>query len=81
MIMTLLAIISWLAMICTVAGTGLTASESPKVRFWGFVLYVIDSVLWITYGIPCGQYALVTQNLFLIVLSLVGVRNNRKKKL
>lgn len=72
--------LSWLALICAVSGRGLTASKKSKLRFWGFVAYVLGSLLWISYGIPSEQYALVVQNMILICFSIVGLKNNFGKE-
>jgi hypothetical protein len=76
----ILLILSWMALACAVSGRALTAMTTNKSRFWGFVAYVIGSLLWISYGIPSGQYALVVQNFILIGFSIIGLKNNFKNK-
>ena len=76
----LIMMLSWAAMACAISGRAFTALKSSRMRFWGFVAYVIGSILWIMYGIPNHQTALVIQNLVLIFFSFVGLKNNWKSK-
>lgn len=69
--------ISYLAAILAITGRALTASKNNKLRYWGFVSYIVGSIAWITYSALFFQWALLIQNIILIGFSLVGLKNNK----
>jgi hypothetical protein len=73
----MIAIVSYLAAIAAISGRGFTAAKSSKLRFWGFVCYIVGSLLWIGYSAVAGQWALLIQNVILIGFSIVGLKNNK----
>ena len=47
--------------------------HSTRVTGWGFVLFLIGSVLWVTAGLREGDNALATQNVVLFFINCLGI--------
>ena len=77
--MTLVLLVSYLAAIAAISGRAFTACTTDRARFWGFISYIVGSLLWITYSAFSGQWALLIQNVILIGFSILGLYNNYKK--
>lgn len=76
----MIVIISYLAAVAAISGRAFTACKTNKARYWGFIAYIIGSILWITYSAFTGQWALLIENIILIGFSVMGLRNNRDIK-
>jgi hypothetical protein len=69
--------LSYMAAVAAIAGRGLTAGKNNKIRFWGFIAYIVGSILWIAYSGFNAQWALLIQNVILIGFSVLGLWNNK----
>lgn len=66
--------ISWIATIATVLAASLTASNlGARITGYGFVIFTVGSIAWLTLGTMSGQPALVWTNAVLTVLNLFGI--------
>lgn len=67
-------IATWAAPIATTIAALMTASNlSSRVTGWGFVVFTVGSLAWLTLGISTGQPSLIWQNVILTVLNLFGI--------
>ena len=68
------SIASWVAPIATTIAALMTASNlGSRITGWGFVVFTIGSIGWITLGLATHQPNLVWQNAILTVLNLFGI--------
>lgn len=72
--------VDYIAMIFAVSGAFLTAMPTNKLRFRGFIGYIIANVLWVTWAFaqPSILWAIVAQNSVFLVPAALGAWNNRK---
>jgi hypothetical protein len=63
-------------MLVTVAAAWYVASGNPKRRKWGFWLFLVSNVLWVTWGVHAQTYALITLQLCLAAMNVRGERRN-----
>lgn len=67
-------IAGWVAPIATAIAAIMTASNlGTKVTGWGFVVFTIGSLAWITVAIATGQTNLLLTNGFLTLVNIVGI--------
>ena len=67
-------IATWLAPIATTIAALMTASNlGTRITGWGFVVFTIGSLAWLTLGIATGQSNLLWQNIILTALNLFGI--------
>lgn len=71
-----LDIIQWPAMAVTVVASYLVASLSDRKRKWGFWLFLLSNVLWVTWGWHDEAWALVTLQVCLAAMNIRGVKKN-----
>ena len=65
---------TWVAPIATTFAALLTASNlGSRVTGWGFVVFTIGSIAWLSLGIATGQSNLLWQNIVLTALNLFGI--------
>ena len=76
--MQILDLIQWPAMLVTVIASWLVASQSKRKREAGFWVFLFSNVLWITWGLHDGAYALVALQLSLAALNIRGAFKNEK---
>lgn len=70
----MLDLLSWAATIATVVAASLTASNlGTRITGYGFVIFTVGSIAWLTLGATTGQPALVWTNAVLTVLNLFGI--------
>lgn len=62
----------WSATAAAIVAAILVASNT-EVTKWGFVIFLVASVLWIGAGLADRIYSLATLNAVLLVVNLVGV--------
>ena len=74
-----LDLIQWPAMLVTVAAAWLIASQRKFKRNWGFWLFLLSNVLWITWGVHDAAYALIFLQLCLGFLNVRGAIKNQEK--
>ena len=66
--------ISWLATIATIIAASMTASNlGSRVTGYGFCVFLLGSIAWLTAGLMTGQSALVWTNAVLTVLNIFGI--------
>ncbi|WP_310467930.1 PRC-barrel domain-containing protein [Sphingomonas sp.] len=67
-------IVSWVATAATIAAACMTASNlGARITGYGFIVFTIGSIAWLTLGILTGQPALMWTNIALTGLNLFGV--------
>lgn len=67
-------ILEWTASIVgMVAALMIAARYSTRVAGWGFVLFLLGSVLWIVTGLNSGNQALAAQNVVLFLINCLGI--------
>ena len=67
-------IASWVAPIATTIAALMTASNlGSRITGYGFVVFTIGSLAWLTLGIATGQPNLLWQNVILTGLNLFGI--------
>lgn len=49
------------------------ANLGARLTGWGFVVFTIGSVCWVTIGLSSGQANLLASNAFLTLINLVGI--------
>ena len=70
--MDVINFMQWPAMAVTVAAAWYVASNRKSKRNWGFWLFLISNVLWITWGLYSNAPALVTLQICLAALNIRG---------
>ncbi len=76
-------ILEWFATVAGIAAAFMIAWDyGRRVTGWGFVLFTFASVSWIAYGLMDEEGGLMTQNIVLFGINLIGVYRYliRKKK-
>lgn len=64
----------WIAPIATMIAAMMTAANlGARVTGWGFVVFTVGAVAWVTVGLATGQTNLAASNAFLLVVDVVGV--------
>ncbi len=67
-------IAQWVAPIATIIAAMMTAANAgARITGWGFVVFTLGSIGWVTIGLASGQPSLLYANGFLTVVNLVGV--------
>ncbi len=67
-------IAGWVAPIATAIAAVMTASNlGARITGWGFVVFTIGSLAWITVAIATGQINLLLTNGFLTLVNIVGI--------
>jgi hypothetical protein len=69
--------LQWPAMLVTVIAAWLVASQKKFKRNWGFWLFLLSNVLWITWGLHDKAYALIALQVFLAALNIRGAMKNQ----
>jgi hypothetical protein len=64
------------AMIVTVIGAWLVASQRKFKRNWGFWTFLLSNVLWIVWAAGDRAYALILLQVCLALMNIRGVRTN-----
>jgi hypothetical protein len=79
--MDFLDAIQWPAMLVTVVAAWMVAAQSKHKRNWGFWLFLLSNVLWISWGLRAGAYALIILQLCLAFLNIRGTVKNSSEKI
>jgi len=67
-------IATWAAPIATTLAALMTASNlGSRITGWGFVVFTVGSIGWITLGLTTNQPNIVWQNVILTLLNLFGI--------
>lgn len=72
--------LQWPAMLVTVVAAWMVASQKKFKRNWGFWLFLLSNVLWITWGLRDGAYALIALQLCLAFLNIRGTVKNSSQE-
>ncbi len=68
------SIATWVAPIATTIAALMTASNlGSRITGYGFVVFTVGSLTWLTLGITTGQANLLWQNIILTALNLFGI--------
>lgn len=68
------ALAQWIAPIATMIAAMMTAANAgARITGWGFVVFTIGSIGWVTLGLTSGQSSLIYANAFLTLVNLVGI--------
>lgn len=66
--------LSWVATIATITAATITASNlGSRITGYGFIVFTVGSIAWLSLGILTGQPALFWTNAALTVLNLFGI--------
>ncbi|MDQ3245431.1 MAG: PRC-barrel domain-containing protein [Pseudomonadota bacterium] len=66
--------ISWVATAATIVAACMTASNlGSRITGYGFAVFLVGSIAWLTHGLISGQPALVWTNIVLTFLNLFGI--------
>jgi len=66
--------LSWIATAATIVAASVTASNlGARITGYGFAIFTVGSVAWLSVGLGTGQPALVWTNAVLTFLNLFGV--------
>jgi hypothetical protein len=67
-------ILPWVATAATIIAAFMTAANlGPRVTGYGFAVFTLGAICWITVGAASGQPALTWTNVVLVVLDVFGV--------
>ncbi len=65
---------NWVAPIATtLAAIMVAANLGTKITGWGFIVFSVGSIAWIVIGAATDQPNLLWQNVFLLLVNIVGV--------
>ncbi|MFC7537683.1 PRC-barrel domain-containing protein [Sphingomonas sp. GCM10030256] len=65
---------SWVAPIATTVAALMTASNlGSRITGYGFIVFTVGSIAWLTLGVVTNQPNLLWQNVILTVLNLFGI--------
>lgn len=73
-------LVQWPAMVTTLVGAWLIASQSRRKRLAGFWCFLVSNVLWLTWGWHDSAYALVALQVFLAFENVRGVVKNNPQR-
>jgi hypothetical protein len=74
----LLLLLQWPGTILGIAGAPLVALKSWRLRYWGFVVWLVSDVCWLAYGVEAHVVGLAITYAIFTVTASVGVWNNRR---
>jgi hypothetical protein len=67
-------LVSWIATIATITAALMTASNlGPRITGYGFAVFTVGSLSWLSLGLMTDQQALVWTNIVLTCLNLFGI--------
>lgn len=68
------SIAGWVAPVATTIAALMTASNlGSRITGYGFIVFTVGSIAWLTLGITTGQANLLWQNVILTALNLFGI--------
>lgn len=76
----ILDLVQWPAMLVTLVGAWLTASQNDRRREFGFWTFLLSNVLWVAWGWHEGAWALIVLQIGLAALNIRGAFKNEKGK-
>ena len=72
--------IQWLAAASALIGAWLVASPAARLRFWGFVMFLLSNGLWIAWGAYAAAGAIILMNALFLITSIRGLWKSRAVK-
>jgi hypothetical protein len=72
--MEILSLLQWPAMAVTVTAAWLVASRHERKRHWGFWVYLLSNLLWVSWGWHVQAYALIALQFCLAAMNIRGAR-------
>ncbi|QNN68682.1 hypothetical protein H9L13_08315 [Sphingomonas lutea] len=67
-------IISWVATAATIIAASMTASNlGARITGYGFIVFLVGSIAWLTTGVMTNQPALMWTNVVLTALNIFGI--------
>lgn len=69
-------LLQWPAMAVTIVAAWLAASSEETRREWGFRVFLLSNVLWITWGWHAHAYALIVLQFALAAMNFRGMKRN-----
>lgn len=71
-------LLQWPAMAVTLCAAFLVGARHARRRIVGFWVFILSNVLWITWGIHDGAWALIALQLGLCAMNVRGIVRNEK---
>lgn len=68
--------LQWPAMIITLFSTWCVASQTKKVRWFGFFSFIISNFLWVLWALHTEAYAIIVLQIGLLLLNIRGIVKN-----
>ena len=68
--------LQWPAMLLTLLAAWFVASRSERRRRWGFWIYLLSNVAWVSWGVPAGAWGVVVLQFCLAAMNVRGARRN-----
>lgn len=68
--------LQWPAMVTTLISAWLVASQSKKIRWFGFASFILSNFLWVAWGLYVEAYAVIVMQVGLLILNIRGVVKN-----
>jgi hypothetical protein len=72
----LIDFLQWPAMAVTLYAAFLIGSKRPNRRVFGFLMFILSNVLWITWGWHDEAWALITLQGALMAMNIRGIVKN-----
>lgn len=63
-------------MMLTLVASWFVASSDESRRKWGFWIYLVSNVAWVSWGVPAGAWAVVVLQFCLAAMNIRGARKN-----
>lgn len=70
-------LVQWPAVVFTVAGAWLVASQRKFKRNWAFWLFLVGNALWVIWGVHDRAHGLIFLQMCLAAVNIRGVFKNR----
>lgn len=75
-----LTLVQWCSTVVAIIGALLTAMDSRRARFLGFIFYMVSNCLMIWWSRSTGNYGILTCQVFFSGASILGLLSNRNKE-
>ena len=69
--------VQWPAAALALIGAWLVASPTLRLRFWGFLMFLLSNLLWITWGAYAAAGAIILMNALFLITSIRGLWKSR----
>ena len=68
--------LQWPAMLVTLYAAYLIGSKRPRMRIFGFTMFILSNLLWIVWGWHDEAWALITLQVALMAMNVRGIFKN-----